>query len=272
MWGLAEGIIGGNLLSGMLGADASEDAANIQAATGREGIAEQRRQYDLTRADQMPWLEAGRNALATYSGYGPSRIDPNQYIPASNIPQFDVNKLNLYADPSYQFRLNEQNRAINRNAAGMGKFLSGNRLEELMARSGDMASQEYGNMYGRAIQDYGLQTGREADMYNRGVGSYGRAYGQETDYLNRLAGISGTGQSTAAGLGQVGMQTGSNISNSLANIGAAQGAGRIGQASAWQGMLGDMTSLGTMYGMGAFNQPNTWQPGASTNTFSSWYR
>jgi hypothetical protein len=272
MWGLAAGLVSGSLLSGMLGADASEDAANIQAAAGREGIAEQRRQYDLTRADQAPWMDAGRNALAAYSGYGQSRVDPNQYIPQSQIPQFDVNKLNLYADPSYKFRLDAQNQSINRNAAGMGKFLSGNRLEELMARSGDMASQEYGNMYSRALQDYGLQAGREADIYNRGVGSYGRAYGQETDYLNRLAGISGVGQSTAAGLGQAGMQTGSNISNSLANIGNAQAAGRMGQASAWQGMIGDMTSLGTMYGMGAFNQPNTWQQGANTNTFSSWYR
>jgi hypothetical protein len=271
MWGLAAAA-GLSLLSGAIGSSGVRDASQLGADSNYQGILESGRQYDQTRADQAPWMDAGRNALAAYSGYGQSRVDPNQYIPQSQIPQFDVNKLNLYADPSYQFRLDAQNQSINRNAAGMGKFLSGNRLEELMARSGDMASQEYGNMYSRALQDYGLQAGREADMYNRGVGSYGRAYGQETDYLNRLAGISGTGQSTAAGLGQVGMQTGSNISNSLANIGAAQGAGRIGQASAWQGMLGDMTSLGTMYGMGAFNQPNTWQPGASTNTFSSWYR
>ena len=80
-----------------------------------------------------------------------------------------------------------------------------------------------------------------------------RAYGQETDYLNRLAGMSGMGQSTATGMGQQGMQFGSNVSNSLANMGAIQGAGRIGQAGAYQNALGDMSSL---YGMGAFNSPS----------------
>lgn len=336
MWQIAAA----SLLGGALGAKGAKDAARIGADASREGIAEQRRQFDIGQRTQAPWLQAGSNALSAYSGYGRSQVNPNQSTPntsiprfsyggqrpgvgnipeynvSSNIPQFDQSQLNAFADPSYQFRVQAGEDAINRNMGGMGKILSGNRLNELQSYGQNMASQEYSNMYGRALNDYGIKqqneasqygrdltgyqmdVGREAGMDNRNVANeadaytramqgygidagieadtynrdlrasdmgYQRAYGQETDYLNRLAGISGVGQSTATGMGQQGMQFGSNVSNSLANMGAIQGAGRIGQAGAWQNALGDMSAL---YGMGAFNQGGSgWRTGATTGGY-----
>lgn len=293
-----------------------------------------------------------------------------------NIPDFNVQGnqpeysqlTDITQDPSYQFRKEEQERAINRNMAGMGKTMSGNRLEELMARGGDLASQEYAAAdarnvrdydinreredagYGRDLTAYGEARANEAARYNRGVGeydinrlaeqegygrnltgydvnrlnestaygrersifdtgyqregdvysrgltaydasrqnealgygrdvdaynrdyslnvdrynaatgaenlgygrgvdAYGRAYGQEGEYLNRLANLSAIGQTAT----NTGVQAGSYAANAggaaIQNSGNALAAGQIGQASAWQGALGDLTALGTSYAM-----------------------
>jgi len=239
-------------------------------------------------------------ALNQLAGYGRSQVNQGDYIPASALPDFDPRSniqdfsiggnqpvydpsVDMSRDPGVAFRQQEQERSINRNMAGMGKILSGNRMEELMARSGDLASQEYGAAYDRGLQDYEIDRAREAItygrdvtgfdygraaesdrygrdltaydagmaqenlLYGRGVGDYGRAYGQEGDYLNRLASLSNVGQTTAMGLGQQGIQAAQNIGSNISGAAATQGAGAIGQASAWQGALGDLTSLGTSY-------------------------
>lgn len=50
-------------ISSLMGGEASNEAANQQVASGREAIAENRRQYDQTRADQAPWRGAGSSAI-----------------------------------------------------------------------------------------------------------------------------------------------------------------------------------------------------------------
>lgn len=58
----AEIMAGGSLLSGLMGADAASDAAAGQTAASNAAIAEQRRQYDLARKDQSPFLQTGTAA------------------------------------------------------------------------------------------------------------------------------------------------------------------------------------------------------------------
>jgi hypothetical protein len=227
-----------------MGAEASKDAAQLAADAAGLSRAQSQAQYEQTRADLAPWREAGEGALSTLAGYGRSQV--GQGIP-SNIPQYDPTAFDLYSDPSYQFRLGEQERAINRNMAGMGKTLSGNRLEEIMRRSGEMASQEYGAARARGIEDYNIGRGAEAAQYARGVDEYGRAYGEETDYLNRLASQAGLGQTSAAQTGQFGASAAANQANALMAAAQAQGAGKIGEASAWQGALGDLGTIAGRY-------------------------
>lgn len=249
-----------------------------------------------------------QGTLQELAGYGGSKVLTGDYIPESNVPGFapgsDIQDFNISGDqptfdptvdmerdPGVAFRRQEQERAINRNMAGMGKLLSGNRMEELMARGGDLASQEYGQAYGRNLGEYELGRAREATgfardltgfeqnrlaeesrygrdvtgynaemarenlLYGRGVDEYGRQYGQETDYLNRLASLSNTGQNTAMGIGRMGTQTAASVGANTVGAGSAQAAGQIGQSSAWQNALGDFTSLGTQYAMNQ-NQPS----------------
>jgi hypothetical protein len=55
--------IGGSLLGGLIQSDSAGDAASSQAASSAASIAEQRRQYDLTRSDYAPYRSIGTNAL-----------------------------------------------------------------------------------------------------------------------------------------------------------------------------------------------------------------
>lgn len=55
--------IGGALLGGILGDDSASDAAAAQQAATEASIAEQRRQFDLTRGDFAPYRQYGGNAL-----------------------------------------------------------------------------------------------------------------------------------------------------------------------------------------------------------------
>jgi hypothetical protein len=54
---------GASLLGGAMSANAAEDGADAQSAANAQAIAEQRRQFDLTREDLAPWMQAGGWAL-----------------------------------------------------------------------------------------------------------------------------------------------------------------------------------------------------------------
>lgn len=193
------------------------------------------------RPNRVSYAQANTNiqyeggALNELADYGRTQIDQGDFIPASevpqfgdfvgdlpninnqvpdfdvqgNIPQYDPTAFDLQSDPSYQFRKAEQDRSINRNFANAGKLLSGNRAEELLSRSGDLASQEYAAARGRGIQDYGI--GRENELsrygrditgyevarqnelsrYGRDVSEYDRTYGRGVDRYNAASGREG---------------------------------------------------------------------------------
>lgn len=277
--GTGMAIMGGaTVLGGLFGSSSARRAAREQAAAIREQTEEQRRQYGQTREDLAPWRTRGGEALGEIAEYGGTRVLEGEYIPASEIPEFDAGQFDIYKDPSYEWRRGEQERGINRGAAGMGKVMSGNRLEELMARGGEMASQEYGAARDRMVQDYTLEAGREQAMYGRGVDAYGRAYGREQGDLNRLWGISEAGRGATTSTGLFGAQAAGQIGSSIAAGGAASAAGTLGQGAAWQQALGDITALGTQYYMGQ-QQPgsgdwtrNTTTGGYGGTGMTSWSR
>lgn len=57
------GSVVGGITGGTAQAKAAQKAGDLQYQAAMAGIDEQRRQFDLSRADQMPWLEAGKGAL-----------------------------------------------------------------------------------------------------------------------------------------------------------------------------------------------------------------
>lgn len=122
---------GGSIVGGMLGKGGAKKAAKAQAAAQREATAEQRRQFDLTRADLAPWRQSGQNALA--------RLDR-----ASTGSMAD-----FYASPDYNFRRTEGQRNIGNSFAARGGAFSGNALKALTQFNSQLASGEYGDWWGR---------------------------------------------------------------------------------------------------------------------------
>ena len=118
-------LIAGTVVGAIVKGKSEKQAANAQVDASNAAIAEQRRQYDQTRQDQMPWMAAGTqavNALANPQG-------------------------SFQASPGYQFRLSEGQRDIGNSFAARGGAFSGNALKALTNYNQNMASNEYGNWW-----------------------------------------------------------------------------------------------------------------------------
>jgi hypothetical protein len=185
--------------SSILGSNAASKAAKEQAASTRYAADLSQRQYEQTREDQMPFVEAGKTAL-------------NQLIPlASNYKPFDYNAMT--ADPGYGFRLSEGQKALDRQAAARGGLISGGALRAATRYGQEMGSQEYTNAFNR------YQAERVAQ-------------------LNPLQSLAGMGQTTMTNLGTMGAANAANMGNYATGGAAASAAGRVGQANAITSGLG----------------------------------
>ena len=120
-----------SVAGGAIAARGARDAANTQASSGDAAIDEQRRQYDLTRADQQPWIQAGTGAL-------------DRLTTAST-----GDNSNFFASPDYEFRRTEGERGLENSAAARGGAFSGNALRALSDYNSNLASGEYGNWWNR---------------------------------------------------------------------------------------------------------------------------
>lgn len=217
--GTAAAIIGGAVIGGASSIIGGNKAAKAQQQASNAANAESARQYNQTRADQLamlaqqradqaPWLDAGKNALAqlvngTQAG--------GQFAKTFTMADFQ-------ADPGYQFRLDEGTRAIERSAAARGGLLSGAAAKALTRYSQGMASDEFNNAYNRFNND--KSTG-----------------------FNRLASLAGVGQAATNQVGQAsqnawgsiasaGQNNSSSIQNNLIGAGNARASGYVGAANA----------------------------------------
>ena len=190
-------------------AKAATQAANTQAAATREATKVQKDMYDQTRADLMPYADAGRDSLAQLIG----QMGPDGYFNQTYSGQ------DLYNDPSYQFRLQQGQDAIQSSAAAQGGLLSGATLKALQGYGQNMASQEYQNAYNRF----------NADQTNR---------------YNRLSNIVGLGQNAAAQQGNAGMQTAQAVANNTMAGANAQAAGQIAAGNSTANAFGSILGIG----------------------------
>lgn len=192
-------------------AKAAQQAANTQAAASREATQIQKDMYDQTRKDLMPYADAGRDSLAQLIG----QMGPDGYFNQTYTGQ------DIYSDPSYQFRLQQGQDAIQSSAAARGGLLSGATLKALQGYGQDMASQEFGNAYNRFNAD-------------------------QTNQYNRLSNIVGLGQNAAAQQGNAGMQTAQAVANNTMAGANAQAAGQIAAGNRTANTFGSLIGLGNM--------------------------
>ena len=111
--------------------------------------------------------------------------------------KFTFNTEDLYKDPSYQFLLNEELKAIERKASAGGFLQSGATMKALGRYAGDYASREYANAYGRARSEFDLGRDQATSAYNRSLGEFDIGQKQTTAAYNRDLGEFGLGYGQA---------------------------------------------------------------------------
>jgi hypothetical protein len=281
-WGIVAGVAG-SALGGAISSSGAKSAAKDQIGAADRATDLQRAMFDQTRADQMPWRDAGLNALnrmnallglaPVMSGGGaaapgaagaPQMRDynalrqslapqftsygggsnglPNYYDstggdardPAAQVideaglraainaemqkdqtaynqwsgqqqagaQQQPGNALSAFqADPGYQFRLGEGNKAIERAASSRGGLYSGATLKALQRFGQDHASNEFGNVFGR------------------------------------LSTVAGFGPAATNAIGAAGQNFANQAGANAIGAGNAAGASRIAQGAAWGNAL-----------------------------------
>lgn len=135
-------------------------------------------------------------------------------------------------DPGFQARMKMGTDALERSAASKGTLLTGGMMKDLNKFAQDYASNEYGN------------------VYNRALGQYHDAYGifnnNQGNLFNRLGSLANIGENAAAGTGSL-----------YQDVGNSQSAGTVGSGNAWSNTIGGITNAVSQYPWG---QPGTPKP------------
>lgn len=247
----------GSLASGALGANAANNAAStqsaaanhaadLQATASQNALDFQKQQYNTSQQQQAPYLAAGAGGLnalqyglgtgGTANGSGVGQGSLTQGYGSFTAPT----GLNEQNDPGYQARLQLGTEALQKSAAAKGSVLTGGTAKALDSYGQDYASNEYSNVYNRALNTYGTN----ASNY----------YTNQSSQYNRLSALAGTGQQTATNLASEGQAASNNVTSNLLGTAAAQGqdytnaagataSGYINSANAYSGGLQGATGI-----------------------------
>ena len=210
-------LVGATLVSGVIGAGASESAAQTQANAANQGTAAQLAMFNTVNAQNAPWRQAGQVALgdiASGTGEGPA---------TGNIPsgyfnhQFNASDLNANLAPNYSFMLGQGLGAVKNAGNLQSGLISGNTMKGI----NDYAQNYASNAYQQAFNNY---TTNQQNIFNR---------------LSTIAGYGSTANSTVA---PAATATGQGIAGTLGAAGQASASGTIGAANSITGGLNNAAS------------------------------
>lgn len=129
-WGMVVAA-GATLIGGAMSNNAAGDAADAQSAASNAATAEQRRQYDQTRQDNMPWLNAGGWALGEQQ----------------NFLKGDFSA--ALKSPDYLAAKQEGLNALDYGATAGGNLWGGGADADRIRFGSNLATQQIGNYYNR---------------------------------------------------------------------------------------------------------------------------
>ena len=206
-----------NIGSSLLGANAAQNAAKIQAAAA-QGQQQLQGQIFNTQNQQL--------APARATGYGAlnniGQLNSGQYtqFDANGNPigtgvgsgyltnQFNNTDLNANLAPNYAFQLGQGQQALANQQNATGGLVGGNTLKAMQ----DYTQNFAGNAYQNAFANY---------------------QGQRTNIYNTLASIAGLGQTAQGQSNTLATNYGTNTANLATGAAAAQAAGTVGAANAY---------------------------------------
>ena len=191
------------LIDDITGVEAAQDAANKAAKTqekgAKAGIAEQRRQFDITQGNLQPFQEAGVDALGQQQALlGLSGQEAQQEAFAA-----------FNESPGQKFMRDRAQKNLLRNSSAIGGLGGGNVRSALVEQGAGFAQQDYNNQFARLGQiagqgqaattnlgQFGAQTAGNIANLNV-AGSEARASGilgaaqARSNTVNQIAGLGG---------------------------------------------------------------------------------
>ena len=129
----------GDITGANQAADAASEAAALQAGLSREGIAEQRRQFDALQALLAPFVKTGTSALGGQADILGLNGDAAQNSAIASIQ----------SSPQFSTLLKSGENAILQNASATGGLRGGNTQRALMEYSPTLLSQLIEQQYSR---------------------------------------------------------------------------------------------------------------------------
>lgn len=272
---------GASLVGGIMGSNAASDAADAQSQAAGNSIAEQRRQYDLSRQDQSPFIKTGTAAnsyLGTLLGLPGYNTNLQQLIGQAAGRGYDSGyrygdadrggimqgaidnyKSGAYgsdADAMALFGIDPASVQQDSNFGSLLKKFSQSDLQsDPVYQSGLQFGLDQGTagINARALaggSPGGFDSGATLKALTRYANDYGstkandsfnRFNTQNNNIYNRLAGVSGAGQTATNNVQVAGQNMANQVSNAYADQGNARAAGIVGGANAWGDAL---TGLG----------------------------
>jgi len=197
--------------SGLMGANATSNAADTQAQSARDANELMYRMYQEQKGLQEPFRGAGltaQNQLLDLLG-----LSKNTGAAGFGKYAKDFSMSDFTADPGYGFRLSEGQKALDRQAAARGGLISGSALKAATRFGQEMGSQEYTNAYNR------YQTNR-------------------ANQLAPLGSLVSSGQAAASNTGAAAGNYGAGAGANITSAGAANAAGQVGSINALTNALG----------------------------------
>lgn len=194
--------IGGAIIGGIAAsAISSSNAAGAMNNASNNALGLTQSEFNTEQANAAPYLESGKNALATLNADMPQLSSP------FTMQQFQQS-------PGYQFQLDQGMQAMQRSAASKGLLNSVGTQQNLNNYAQGTANSDYQN----ALQNYMNQNQQKYNMLsglaNQGLQATGLANSSGQNYANNASNtILGAGNAQAAGS----IATGNAITNGLSN-------------------------------------------------------
>lgn len=203
--------------SAVLGANASKKAASQQDRAAQAAADRTDAQYKQARTDLAPYTGIGAEGVGRLSDL--MGLSDNKGAQDYGLLTRQFGMDDFQADPGFQFRLDEGQKALERSASAKGGVFSGAAGKALTRFGQNFASEEYDKAYNR-FNDY------QSNLYNR------------------LSGVTNIGQNAVNAQNNLGANAVAQANDLRTSGAAARAAGTIGAANSY---IGGINSLQNMF-------------------------
>lgn len=250
------------LAGAAISGSAAQSAAKTQAAAANQATNTQLDMFNQTKATLAPFVSAGSGAQSSLTkllGIGAAPSAPMPQVGDANTDAW------LKANPDVVSYYNQTPAAQTVSLADFAKNVA-SQQSDIRSPMPTYTAQDIANYQPppdsqeaalQALPGYQFARDQGISSVNRVLGSMGQTGAQAKGIARFVTGLAdqtynsqvgnlqnnvNTGESAAAGQGNIGAATGANVANTIVGAGTAQAAGTVGAANAASGALGQIPS------------------------------